>query len=131
MPARHKKVRFSRTIADFESEVNRWLETPDHDLSELCRQRDNLRLKISWLMHERLVHLLVTILFAIALLFVCGMLMIIVVSIPWLILLALIAVLLVAYILHYYKLENTVQRWYALYDDITKRIEDLHDKSQP
>lgn len=70
------------------------------------------RQMIQWMQHERLIHLLVTglvsllVLFSLALaLFLAG---------NWLVLLlfAVSAMLLVAYLLHYFYLENTIQRWY-------------------
>jgi hypothetical protein len=41
----------------------------------------------------------------------------------WMILfpLAIVLVVLGFYIFHYFKLENTVQNWYKLYDEIDKR----------
>ena len=77
-------------------------------------------MKIQWLQHERMIHLLVTILFAVIFMFLFGLLMLFPEN--WLILipLAIVMVLLVAYIFHYFKLENTVQSWYTLYDEINR-----------
>ncbi len=76
-----------------------------------------------WLLyfqHERLIHLIVTVLFAIAMLVVFG---IFILSEAWyvLMLLALIVVLLFPYIVHYYHLENGVQKMYTLIDELEKR----------
>lgn len=76
-----------------------------------------------WLLyfqHERLIHLIVTVLFALAMLIVFG---IFIVSQAWyvLMLLALIVVLLFPYIVHYYHLENGVQKMYTLIDELEKR----------
>ncbi len=76
-----------------------------------------------WLLyfqHERLIHLIVTVLFAIAMLIVFG---IFILSEAWyvLMLLALIVVLLFPYIVHYYHLENGVQKMYTLIDELEKR----------
>jgi hypothetical protein len=89
------------------------------DLVELARYHS---MKIRWLQHERLVHLMVTILFAVVFMFLFGLLMLFPEN--WLILvpLAIVMILLCAYILHYFKLENTVQRWYKLYDEIDRKI---------
>ena len=75
--------------------------------------------KLEWLQHERLVHLIVTFMVVLAELFVVdlallhpelGML-------PAVIMLA-VAVLLGFYFYHYFFLENTVQRWYRLTDEM-------------
>ncbi|MBQ0012509.1 MAG: hypothetical protein KBT07_07350 [Clostridiales bacterium] len=78
-----------------------------------------------WLMyfqHERLIHLIVTVLFGLCAIMVFG---IFVVTQYWYILplLLLITVLLVPYIFHYFKLENGVQKLYTLVDEMEKRKE--------
>jgi len=75
-------------------------------------------IKIRWLQHERLVHLLVTMLVAVLFLFLYGLLLLGTFSVLVLILLGIVAILLAAYIYHYYRLENSVQRWYRLADEI-------------
>lgn len=74
-------------------------------------------LKISWLQHERLVHLIV--LFMISVLFFFSVGLSVALGNPFvLVLVAIVLVLLGAYIRHYFFLENTVQHWYTLYDRI-------------
>ncbi|MBR5421954.1 MAG: hypothetical protein IK115_12490 [Lachnospiraceae bacterium] len=83
--------------------------------------------QISFFAHERLIHLMVTILFA---LLTFGLFMLtLVLSLTMevfptalLILFLLLLVLLVPYIMHYYLLENGVQKMYRQYDEILKRI---------
>lgn len=77
--------------------------------------------RIEWLQHERLVHLLV-------------MLLAVVVMITFFVLTMFVDVLLIYaifgitiivslfYIVHYYFLENSVQRWYVLSDEMRKRL---------
>lgn len=76
--------------------------------------------QIAWMQHERLIHLLVTLFFGLfALLTV-----LFTVAVPRLELAALIAfllLLLVPYVAHYFRLENGVQRWYHLANDIERR----------
>jgi hypothetical protein len=74
-------------------------------------------LKIAWLQHERLIHLIVLVLIAVLFLFSVG-LFIALMSPLVLILVAIALALLTAYIRHYFYLENTVQSWYVLYDRI-------------
>lgn len=87
------------------------------ELQEWGRVHDRM---IRFMQHERLIHLLV--LLAVAVFF-----LVLLVwtwtrpSLPMLLLSGLFLVLLVPYILHYYFLENTVQRWYVLSDEIQKR----------
>ncbi len=73
--------------------------------------------KIAFMQHERIVHFLVTMMFALILtVFMCAFLVI--ENIMLLVLITIILVLLAFYIKHYYFLENTVQKMYRVYDDI-------------
>ena len=81
--------------------------------------RKDLILQIQFFQHERLIHLLVTLLFA--LLFVGTTLFFTVYpTLPLLVLDLLFLVLLVPYIRHYYILENGTQRLYHLQDKLWK-----------
>lgn len=73
--------------------------------------------KIAFMQHERIVHFLVTMMFAIVLaIFIVGFLFS---ENPALMLLVIIIIVLIAfYIKHYYFLENTVQEMYRLYDEM-------------
>lgn len=77
--------------------------------------------QIAFFQHERLVHLIVTVLFAI-LAFSVFIVCLFQPSIPLYILLLLLMVLLVPYIMHYYLLENGVQKMYRQYDELIKCI---------
>lgn len=77
--------------------------------------------QIAFFSHERLVHLIVTVLFAI-LAFSIFIVCMFQPSIPLYILLLLLMVLLIPYIMHYYLLENGVQKMYRQYDELVKRI---------
>jgi hypothetical protein len=76
--------------------------------------------QIQFFMHERLIHLLVTILFAI-LTVGCCVAFIATEKIQLLILAAALLVLLIPYIKHYYLLENSVQKMYQQYDEMMKK----------
>ena len=77
--------------------------------------------QISFFQHERLVHLLVTLTFA--LLTVGSVLTIISTGyMPLMALTALLLVLLIPYIMHYYLLENEVQKMYKQYDEILAHL---------
>lgn len=75
---------------------------------------------IGFLQQERLAHLLVTLMVAF-LLVVFFTLSLFFKTLPFLIVFLILAVLLLFYIAHYFKLENTVQKWYALYDELANR----------
>jgi len=81
-------------------------------------------IQIDFFMHERLVHLLVTLAFAI---FGFANFFVLVIHFePGLLLLFVaIMVLLIPYIMHYYLLENGVQKMYKQYDEMSARIKKL------
>ena len=77
--------------------------------------------KITYFQHERLIHLIVTVLFA--LLEISSVYMILAApSLSAGILCLMFLVLLVPYIAHYYFLENSVQEMYKMRDEIVSRI---------
>lgn len=79
------------------------------------------QVQIAFFQHERLIHLIVTVTFA--LLFVGALVLLSLGNSPFLLLLPLaLLVLLVPYIMHYYLLENGVQHMYVQYDEIKKHI---------
>jgi len=78
---------------------------------------------ILFFQHERLIHLLVTMLFAV-LTFASFSLFLITGSIPVIALFAVFLALLIPYIFHYYHLENGVQKLYDLYDNLKSLRED-------
>jgi hypothetical protein len=78
------------------------------------------RAQIGFLQHERLVHLLVTLFFGLCTL-LTFLFLVLHPQVPVGVLLALLLLLLVPYVAHYYRLENGVQRWYRLANDIEGR----------
>ncbi len=85
---------------------------------ELLKQE--LFREIEFWQHERLIHLLVTFLFAIVTVAVL-LVLVFYSSIALLILFVLLLVLLIPYVRHYYILENGVQTLYVLYEEIERR----------
>ena len=82
--------------------------------------------QVAFFQHERLVHLIVTVTFAVLeLLTVCAYVIVgaldSTLSFPLLILALLIIVLLIPYIKHYCLLENEVQKMYVQYDRIAQK----------
>lgn len=106
-------------FAAYEKDLLAQLEKP---LSPVDRRRllKIHREKLSFLQHERLIHLLVTL--AIALFTVLLFLATILTGSCFFLLPdLLLGCLLVAYLFHYRKLENTTQRWYGLVDRLNDK----------
>jgi len=82
--------------------------------------KETHRRKIGFMQHERLIHLLVTLAFAV-MVFISLSIAYSRPSLEILVVIGLLLVLLVPYIFHYYTLENMVQRWYKLYDELEKK----------
>ena len=82
-----------------------------------CR---DLLVQISFFQHERMIHLLVTLafaLFTLLTLFICCFIRLL----PLFLLMSLFLALLIPYIRHYFILENGVQKLYKYYDEWTGR----------
>ena len=77
--------------------------------------------QVAFFQHERLVHLIVTITFAILCAYVIVGAIDSELSMPLLVLTIAILILLVPYIKHYYLLENEVQKMYKQYDRICEK----------
>ena len=108
---RHFGIGIRKYCMAHEAVIARRLEEGGAD-DTLLRQHT---LKIAWLQHERLVHLIVLLLTTVLFLFSVG-LFIALMNPLVLILVAVALGLLIAYLRHYFFLENTVQSWYVLYD---------------
>ena len=82
---------------------------------------EHLRM-IAWIQHERLVHLIVTVMVVLCELFTVDLVLLHpdLGIVPAVIMLGL-AVLLGFYFWHYFFLENTVQRWYRIAEEMRKR----------
>ena len=77
--------------------------------------REQLLIQIQFFQHERLIHLIVTVTFALVLMMVFGLFLLTGIM-SLLALGAMVLVLLIPYISHYYLLENGVQKLYKFYD---------------
>lgn len=88
------------------------------ELEEIMREHKD---KIAFMQHERIVHFLVTMMFALILTIFMA-LIVVITNITALVLVTLIIVLLGFYIKHYYFLENTVQYMYVIYDNILEKM---------
>lgn len=108
-----------KKILNYVKKVDEFLQNPPQQVDYIQEAQAHY-IQIQFFMHERLVHELVMILFAL-----CAVIIFVatVVSeqIMFVILLAGILVLLFPYILHYYVLENSVQKMYEQYDEMIRR----------
>lgn len=95
-----------------------------NEINELLAEH---RDKIAFMQHERIVHFLVTMMFALILVIFMSV-QFFTESIPLLLLVTMIIVLLGFYIKHYYFLENTVQEMYRVYDRILAKKRTLTNK---
>ena len=91
----------------------------NHTSDEYIYIIEDLLIQISFFQHERLIHLLVTLTFAIITIFTV-LASLFVQSISIFILIALLLILLIPYIRHYYILENGIQKLYKYYDDLKR-----------
>lgn len=108
--------RLKRYLAQMEALME---ELAGMDVQRRRQIVDDLLVQISFFQHERLVHLIVTVTFAI--LTILSVLGCVLSPQPSLFMLtALLLILLVPYIRHYYILENGVQRLYVFYDRLAE-----------
>ena len=107
-----------KRIINYRLKTDNLLANPDKISKEEWKKilQEHLT-QIGFFQHERLVHLIVTVTFAI--LTMMSIIASIMISNPMLLVLTLLfLVLLVPYIMHYYTLENEVQKMYNQYDEI-------------
>ncbi len=91
------------------------------DAEQLLKEHKD---KIAFMQHERIVHFLVTMMFAIVLAIFIGV-ELLTENLLLSVLIIIIIVLLAFYIKHYYFLENTVQYMYVIYDNIRKKLDEF------
>lgn len=111
-----------KRIINYRLKIDNLLANPDKISKEEWKKilQEHLT-QIGFFQHERLVHLIVTVTFAI--LTMMSIIASIMISNPMLLVLTLLfLVLLVPYIMHYYTLENEVQKMYTQYDEILKHL---------
>ena len=117
-----KSDRFGINMKQFcrEHEAKVTAEMADGATTELLEE--HLRM-IAWVQHERMVHLIVTVMVVFCELFVVDLVLLHpeLGIVPAVIMLGL-AVLLGFYFYHYFFLENTVQRWYKIAGEIREEL---------
>lgn len=88
------------------------------------------RAQIEFMQHEREVHLIITLTFA---LFLLGSIVtaILIEEILFIVLSFILLVVELFYIVHYFRLENGVQRWYSLYNQIEDKLSKHAQQREP
>ncbi len=112
-----------KRILAYRKRIDELLKREEADWTKILEEHLT---QIAFFQHERLVHLIVTVLFAV--LEIMSILGTVILSamengnIALSIMTILLLVLLVPYIRHYYILENEVQKMYVQYDELLKKI---------
>lgn len=106
-----------KRILNYRKYIDELLQQTDADWAAIIREH---LIQVSFFQHERLIHLIVTVTFAILEVVVIGLC--VTAFTPGVGLLAIaLLVLLVPYVRHYYVLENEVQKMYVQYDKLVER----------
>ena len=117
-----------KRILAYLEKVDRLLREPEK-IDDWQHEIDEHLTQISFFMHERLIHLIVTALFAVLTFMV--LIQLLNAFTPVLaILFVTLMILLVPYIMHYYLLENSVQKMYEQYDRMVERRDQWKTQDQ-
>ncbi len=118
-------------LKDYIVSLQRMIEG-DEPIGNIEALRRELLTEIGFWQHERLIHLMVTFLFALLTMAILIVIMFYQ-SIAVLVLFFALLVLLVPYIRHYYILENGVQTLYVFYEELTRKqqIDGLPEEGLP
>lgn len=110
-----------KRLLNYLNDIDNLLKNSNYSIEEWQKIKKEHLTQISFFQHERLIHLIVTVTFALL-----EMLSLILVmfqfSIIALLLSFVILILLIPYISHYYLLENGVQKMYEQYDQIVSHL---------
>ena len=113
-----------KKILKYKAEIDEMLKNPPKDIDYAEEERKHL-IQIQFFMHERLVHEIIMVLFALSTILVF-IETVRTAEILFAVLLVALLILLVPYIMHYYVLENSVQYMYEQYDAMERRRTGVH-----
>ena len=113
-----------KKILKYKAEIDEMLKNPPKDIDYAEEERKHL-IQIQFFMHERLVHEIIMVLFALSTILVF-IETVRTAEILFAVLLMALLILLVPYIMHYYVLENSVQYMYEQYDEMERRRTGAH-----
>ncbi len=114
----------TKYIKEYMATVQKFIDSElgSADASRIMEFLKEFELKISYFQHERFIHLIVTVLFAILeimSLYACLFMPVLATAVFT----GLFLILLVPYIMHYYFLENSVQEMYKMRDKIVTSLQ--------
>lgn len=109
--------KMEKRILNYRKYIDELLQQTNADWAAVIREH---LIQVSFFQHERLIHLIVTVTFAILEVVVIGLCVTSFTPGVGLLAIALL-VLLVPYVRHYYILENEVQKMYVQYDKLVER----------
>ena len=113
-----------KKILKYKAEIDEMLKNPPKDIDYAEEERKHL-IQIQFFMHERLVHEIIMVLFALSTILVF-IETVRTAEILFAVLLVALLILLVPYIMHYYVLENSVQYMYEQYNEMERRRTGAH-----
>ena len=113
-----------KKILKYKAEIDEMLKNPPKNIDYAEEERKHL-IQIQFFMHERLVHEIIMVLFALSTILVF-IETVRTAEILFAVLLVALLILLVPYIMHYYVLENSVQYMYEQYDEMERRRTGAH-----
>ena len=113
-----------KKILKYKAEIDEMLKNPPKDIDYAEEERKHLS-QTQFFMHERLVHEIIMVLFALSTILVF-IETVRTAEILFAVLLVALLILLVPYIMHYYVLENSVQYMYEQYDEMERRRTGAH-----
>lgn len=121
---RRNRGMMERRILTYRKYMDELLLQEDADWERI---REEHLVQVGFFQHERLIHLIVTVIFALFTVFFIGMAFLMMAqgtdgAGSLLLVVAAFLVLLIPYVRHYYILENEVQKMYRQYDEIAAKL---------
>ena len=121
------KKRILAYLIFIDNKIAEYKKEPPKSVEEIDTEISRHLIQISMFQHERLIHLIVTVLFTIITIFTILYNIICQNETVFILIIALF-VLLLPYIKHYYLLENGVQKMYMQYDEMLAIKDNMKDK---
>lgn len=115
---KNMEVCMYKYIKEQEKYVKDQLENEKCDYNWL---KEYFKSQIQFLSQERLIHLIITLFFS-SLLITSIIISFLYQNILIYILILILMILLLCYIVHYYRLENGLQSWYLIYNEIERKL---------
>jgi ABC-type antimicrobial peptide transport system permease subunit len=118
-------IAMEKRILSYRKRIDELLQQEDANWEKILKEHLT---QVAFFQHERLIHLIVTVLFAVLeIMSILGTVVLAAMesgNIAMSLLTILLLILLIPYIRHYYILENEVQKMYVQYDKLLEKIEE-------